>query len=207
MPAPMTETARRQGLKNGLVLVAVFVILCQSLAAVLALVYGQGRFEAQRITLAVSWGLFLLIGAARFAYGRSIAGCLLLDCAPCPDRGFYIGAGVFYAIVTGIDLTLASNVSSTGECRFTFSLAAFVLVAAFARLQVRENGIMQYWSLLPWRRIASYRWTDDGTLLITKKRRLSLRVALPVPPEQKQAVNEFLTKFFPGQDAASVTGT
>ena len=87
------------------------------------------------------------------------------------------------------------------------SMALFPFVAAFGRLQVRENGIIGYWDLLPWSNFASYRWADDCTLLITKKRRLSLRVALSVPPEQKQAVEELLTTFCPGRDGASLPGT
>jgi len=64
---------------------------------------------------------------------------------------------------------------------------------ALGRLQIRESGIWEYGSLLRWNRIVSYRWTDDGTLVLRATGYLAvLRGALPVPPEHREAVNAFL---------------
>ena len=207
MPARMTETARRQGWKNSLIVVPVFLIAVLVLDKVLVLACGQNPVEANRNAFAVFWGLFLIVALATWTYGRSIAGQILLDCGPHPCRSVCLTAGIF---ILGLTMwhycshppSSLSEVFSLDGPWFPVSLAVFCLVAAFGRLQVRKNGIFQYWSLLPWRRIASYHWADDGTLLITKKRRLSFRVALPVPPEQKQAVDKLLTKLSPVRDAA-----
>ncbi len=212
MPARMTETARRQGAKNALIVVPVFLIAMLVLDRVLVLAFGQKRLVAHGIAVAVSWGLVLLISLVSWIYGRSTAGRILLDCGPYPGKSVYLIVGIF---ITGLTVwfrcshppSSLSKVFALDGPWFEVSFAASFLVAAFGRLQVRENGIMTYWTLLPWRRIASYHWADDGTLLITKKRRLSLRVALPVPSEQKQAVDEFLTTFCPDRDAASLPGT
>ncbi len=69
---------------------------------------------------------------------------------------------------------------------------------AFSRLQIRENGIWEYGSLLRWHRIVSYRWADDGTLVLRAKGYLTMpRGALPVPPQHKEAVNAFLLERAP----------
>jgi hypothetical protein len=208
----MTETAWRQGAKNALIVVLLCLIANVLLQQILVSIYRENPAEASRDAFAVFWGFVLVIALATWIYGRSIAGRLLLDCGPNPGQ-----KGNFILAILMLGVTLwhsrscypisLSAVFGLNGLWSPASLAAFFFVAAFGRLQVRENGIITYWSLLSWRRIASYRWADDGTLLIAKKQRLSLRVALPVPPEQKQAVDELLTTFCPGRDAASVPGT
>jgi hypothetical protein len=81
---------------------------------------------------------------------------------------------------------------------FALAFSAYMLIMAFGRLQVTENGIWQYWWLLPWRKIAAYRWADDNTLLVTSKARLLfLRGALPVPSARQRAVDNILLQFCP----------
>jgi len=82
-------------------------------------------------------------------------------------------------------------------------LAACYLIMATGRLQVREKGIWQYWRLLRWGKIGSYRWANDRILVVEAKGPLSLlQGALRFPPEQKQAVDELLTKHRPAQATA-----
>lgn len=208
MPTRMTETAWRQGAKNALIVVPLFLIASVLLQQILVSIYRENPAEANRDAFAVLGGFVLVIALATWIYGRSIAGRLLLDCGPNPgQKGNFILAILMLGVTlwhsrscSPISLSAVFNLNGLW---FPASLAAFFLVAAFGRLQVRENGIMQYWTLLKWSKIASYRWTDDCTLLLTKRRRLSLRVALSVPPEQKQAVDELLVKFCPDRDAAT----
>ena len=197
MPARMIATVRRQNLKNGLVIVAPFLVAGLSLEAVLTFVYGQDHIEAAGIALATTWGLFLLVSLGRWICGRSLGGRILLDCGPYPDKGAYLAVAVVLGLLTFLQChaTSWSKVFSMDGPWIPVSSAAFFLVAAFGWLQVRDNGIMQYWGLLRWGKIASFHWAEDATLLLSRRGFLSLRVALPVPPEQKQAVDEFLTRF------------
>ena len=73
---------------------------------------------------------------------------------------------------------------------------------ATGRLQIREGGLWTYWGLLRWEKIESLQWSGDSTLMVKAKSRLPFlgRGALPVPPEQKQAVNELLQKYCPVWD-------
>jgi hypothetical protein len=86
---------------------------------------------------------------------------------------------------------------------FGVSFAVFYLIMATGRLQIRENGIWHYWGLLRWDKIGSYQWAADSTM--RAKGPLSKRLfqgALPVPPEHRQAVEEFLAKHCPAQAIA-----
>jgi len=83
-------------------------------------------------------------------------------------------------------------------------IRGFFLIMALGCLQVTENGIWQYWGLLRWRKIASYRWADDNTLSVTPRAgSLLLRGALPVPTEHTKAVDSILSEFCPVMRAAA----
>ena len=74
----------------------------------------------------------------------------------------------------------------------------FWVVMATGRLQVRENGLWQYWGLLRWDRLASYHWADDATLILRGRGPLNfLQGALPVPPEHQAEVKALLAKNAP----------
>jgi hypothetical protein len=79
---------------------------------------------------------------------------------------------------------------------FAISFAAYWLIMASGRLQIRRDGLWQYWGLLRWDKIESCRWGGDSTLLVQAKSPLPFlgRGALPVPPEDKQAVDALLQK-------------
>jgi hypothetical protein len=146
-------------------------------------------------------------------YGRSAAGPVLLDCGAHPTWWlFLLNAGLFVmlGLMNGLDpiLKLIEGPAATwttilfgiGWPVLMISLVPYWLVMASGRLQMRENGIWQYWGLLRWSKIDSYHFANDATLTIRAKGFLSSRIqgALPVPPEQKQAVEELLAKHCPG---------
>jgi hypothetical protein len=72
---------------------------------------------------------------------------------------------------------------------------------ALGRLQLTENGIWQYWSLLKWDNIASYAWQGDTrpTLMLQTKSKYPIlgRGALPVGPEHRDAISELLERHVP----------
>ncbi|MCF6284010.1 MAG: DUF5673 domain-containing protein [Candidatus Hydrogenedentes bacterium] len=67
---------------------------------------------------------------------------------------------------------------------------------ALGRLQIREKGLWQHWSLLKWQKIESYEWKgeSDCILMIQAKTIFPFlgRGALPIPIEQKAAVEKLL---------------
>jgi hypothetical protein len=113
-----------------------------------------------------------------------------------------LNSAVFAALAIRGEFFAAAPAKAFGGDGSVFALAfsASMLIMAFGRLQVTENGIWQYWGLLPWRKVAAYRWAADNTLLVTSKARLLfLRGALPVPSAYQQAVDNLLLQFCPAE--------
>ncbi len=199
MPPRMTSTAWGQGAKNALICGVGFLVVWVSLAVVLWLVLAPSIVDSFGIAFAVLWGLTFIVFLGTWLYGRNSGGRVLLDCGPHPTRGlFLVNAALWLSIgpTVGLAATSVSIVFSIAGPVFGISFGAFWLIVATGRLQVRDNGIWQYWGLLRWDKIGTYRWADDSTLLVKAKGPLSLlRGALPFPPEHKHAVDEFLTKY------------
>jgi hypothetical protein len=193
----MTATAWRQGAKNALICGIGVALAWVALAVLFSYVLRQSVAQSFRIAFAVVWAVTFLIFLTTWLYSRLRRGRILLDCGPHPTRWLFVVNFLLFLLVgTGGVFGFAAD----GILRLTFavSLGVFWLIIAFGRLQVTERGIWQYWGLLPWSKVGTYRWADDSTLLITPKRRFLLRGALPVPPEHKQAVDDFLSQFCGG---------
>lgn len=196
MPAHITNAARQQGWKNALIAVPSFLIVVWLVErAIILTTETQGR-DVWHAAFVATWWFFLLFSLARRMYCLSIAGRILLDCGPLPRRLLWLVGGVF----TGLMSCLLSYPVLSIDFWFSVSIAAYFLIASFGRLQLREKGIFQYWGLLQWRKIASYRWAEDATLLVKQKSLLSLQAALCFPPEQKQAVDTMLNELCPIPD-------
>jgi hypothetical protein len=216
MPAQMTPTAWGQGVKNALVCgIAMLVVWCIITAAVV-LIFKQPIFRSFGVSGAALCGLALLVFLGAWLYGRSAGGRVLLDCGPHPTRNLFLLNAVLFLILglmNGLEFILrlidageATSVSSLFGVGWPVILISFVpywLIMASGRLQVRESGIWQYWSLLRWGKIGSYHWANDATLLVRGKGFFSwFQGALPVPPEHKQAVEELLAQHCPAQATA-----
>jgi hypothetical protein len=163
MPPRMTTTAWRQGAKNALVCGVGFLVVWLALAAVLRWESGQGILDSCRLAFAVLWGLIFLVFLGTWLYGRNSGGRVLLDCGPHPTRTlFLVNAALFLmmGLTIGLAATPVLNVFGIAGPVFGTSFGAYWLIMATGRLQVRESGIWQYWSLLRWDRIGSYRWAD-----------------------------------------------
>ncbi len=198
MPAKMTSTAWERGFKNMLICSVGVLVSYAATMAVVVLFFQKSAGDAFYIAVSVVCGGAFLAFLAGGIYGRATAGPVLLDCGPHPTRWlFFINAVVFLFMggmgwYTGKSSAVALGVSGPV---FLVSCAAFWLVAAAGRLQIRKNGIWQYWGLLRWGRIDSYEWAEDATLLVKARGLLALsRGALPVPPEHRRAVAELLAK-------------
>ena len=145
---------------------------------------------------------WLFLGA--WMYGRAGGGRILLDCGPHPTRKLFLFNAVLF-LVLGITGGFAGNSVSKAfgiaGPAFGVSFGVYWLIIATGRLQVRENGIWAYWGLLRWKKIASYRWADDGTLMMKTRGGLSFlrRGALPVPSEHTQAFDDLLAKHCPAK--------
>ncbi len=206
MPAKMTSTAWERGFKNMLICGAGVLVSYAAIMAVIVLFFHKSAGDAYYIAAAVVCASAFLAFLAVWIYGRVAAGAVLLDCGPHPTRWLFLVQAVVFLFM-GVNGWYSGKSAATGfgvsGPVFLISFAAFWLIAATGRLQLRENGIWQYWSLLRWRRIDSCQWTEDSTLLVKARGLLALsRGALPVPPEQRQAIMELLAKHCPAPPTA-----
>jgi hypothetical protein len=216
MPAQMTSTAWGQGVKNALICgIAMLVIWCIITAAVVS-IFEQPVSRSFGVSGAALCGLAWLVFLGTWLYGRSAGGRVLLDCGPHPTRNLFLlnavlflivglmnGLEFIFRLIEGPEAVSASTLIGIGWPVIMISFVPYWLIMASGRLQVRESGIWQYWSLMRWRKIHSYRWANDATLLIRGKGFFSwFQGALPVPPEHKQAVDEALAKQCPAQATA-----
>lgn len=192
----MTTTAWRQGARNALICGLGVALAWLLLAILFSIILRQGVTESSRIAFSVLWAVTFLVFLGTWLYSRLSRGHILLDCGPHPNRWLFAMSFILFTFI-GAGGAFSSTADGSSVLRLTFavSFSIFWLIIVFGRLQVTDRGIWQYWGLLRWNKVGSYRWSDDSTLLVTPKRRFVLRGALPVPSEHKQAVTDFLSQF------------
>ena len=205
MPARMTTTALGRGATNALIYGLIFLASWLLIAKLISFVSARPLAESFWLAWAVLWGPIFLLFLGTWLYGLSAGGRVLLDCGPHPTRFlFLINAALFLAM--GFGGTFAGNSFSRSLAIASpvlgVSFGIYWLIMASGRLQIRESGLWLYWGLLRWEKIESCRWSGDSTLMVKAKTRLPFlgRGALPVPPEDKQAIDELLQKLCPVWD-------
>jgi hypothetical protein len=211
MPAQMTSTAWGQGVKNASMMMAAMLVVFSITTAAVMLIFQQPLFRSLGVSGGVLCVLALLLFWGTWLYGRNAGGGVLLDCGPHPTRGLFLveavvffvlgvsfGVEPFSKLIDGPDANSAASWFGIGLPVMMFAFVPYWLVMSGGRLQVREGGIWSYWGLLRWEKVASYRWANDATLLVKAKGLFAFfQGALPVAPEQKQAVEELLAKHCP----------
>ncbi len=202
MPARMTPTAWGRGMVNALICGVIFFAIWLLVAEVISFLSHRSLAESCWFAFAILWGLIFLLFLGTWLYGLNAGGSVLLDCGPHPTRVLFLIEAALFAVMgltRGLALgSLSKSLTLAGPV-FGISFGVYWLIMATGRLQIREGGIWQYWALLRWEKIESLQWSEDSTLLVKAKSRLPFlgRGALPVPPEQKQAINELLQKHCP----------
>jgi hypothetical protein len=194
MPASMTKSAWNRGAKNALICGGGVLALWLGLTGLVALIGGKSFAESRATGFVILWGLLFVWFFAAWYRGRTSGGPVLLDCGPHPTRSlFLLNAFTFLVIGMSVSRSLLNLGYFSPVFGLTFSL--YWIVMATGRLQVREKGIWQYWSLLPWNKIQEYHWTDDGTLMLQTTGPLGIFTygALPVPPERKEDFERLLS--------------
>jgi len=130
--------------------------------------------------------------------GRKAAGAVLLDCGPHPAKKLFLTIAVMVVWPSLLSLFNLQGAIRIISFAWTISVGCYWIFMSTGRLQIRENGIWQYWSLLRWEKVKSYHWKGktDATLMVQAKTYFSFmgRGALPVANEQKEAVDDLLKK-------------
>jgi hypothetical protein len=205
MPARMTPTAWGRGILNAISCGVLFFVFWLLIAEFISLISHRSLAESFWLGFGVLWALIFLLFLGTWLYGLRTGGPVLLDCGPHPARVVFLFNAALWLVMglSGV-MTFGSSLRSfplfSPMCGI--SIAVYFLIMATGRLQVREGGLWQYWSLLRWDKIESIGWSGDSTLRVKAKSRLPFlgRGPLPVPPEEKLAIHELLQKHCPVWD-------
>ena len=191
MIAEMSPAARRQGIKNALVVVIVSQGVFWLAALGFAVVLGRSWGESLLLALAALVGAVYLSCLWSWFRGRRQAGSVLLDCGPSATRRWTLISAAWF-FVLGMAMTPSDFMNILGA--FCILQAIVMTLLAFRHLQLREHGLWDGMSLLPWDKIESYWWDDDRTLMLATKRRrwLLKKGAILVPAELRESVDRLL---------------
>ena len=203
LPAPV----RRRGQLNALVCGAGVLAVLALLTAGIWAIFKQPIASSAAIAVGLFWIFIFTAFFVGWLHAKSTAGPLRLDCGPHPTKNlFFFNAALFLLVFGGGGLARfvdKSDLFGFATLFFGVTFAIYSLVMASGRLQIRENGIWQYWGLLKWDRLQSYKWEGDSLLLQVKTRFPFLgRGALPVPAEHKASIEESLRQHCPTASAA-----
>lgn len=156
-----------QGLRNALIVAVILAVAWGSLVAVL---YVGTTIE---LTTALSRAGLLLIGGITvfglWTLTRDLMarGRTLLDGRTHPWRWVFLSTAALF----GIAAVIKQMPGGPGTFEFNLPVielwaAALCLAISFGRLQLAENGLWMYWSLVRWDRIASYDQQGDSSLVL-----------------------------------------
>ena len=152
-------------------------------------------------TMGTFAGLFMIVFPIMIwsmVKGRICAGKVLLDCGPHPvAKQFRLTAVLMFAGAVGA-VIVSTDLFAILVAIFLAGFGLYWLLVSTGRLQICENGVFQYFGLLRWDQIKSYRWKGDTdtTLMVQTTSPFAFmgRGALPVANEQKDAVDVLLQK-------------
>lgn len=207
MPPRMTSVAWLRGFKNAIICgIGVFGVIGILTFGIKTLT-GRSVPDSGAIAILIFWVVIFATFVLTLLTGRGKRGAVLRDCGHHPTRALFLFNAAIFAFL-GLGSGFASNTFDTGgitSVLFGITFSVYWVLISLGRLQIVENGIWQYWSLLKWERIDSYQWTGDAnpTLMLQTKTKLSFlgRGALPVPTEHKAAVSESLEKYVTQKNA------
>ncbi len=207
MPPRMTGIAWQRGIKNAVIcLIGVLGVIGIMAIGVSALT-GRTFQDSAAIAFGIFWiGIFVAF-VSTFLIGRGKRGEVLLDCGHHPTRALFLLNAAIFAFL-GLGGGFASNTFDSlgiASALFGVTFSAYWVLMSLGRLQVVENGIWRYWSLLKWQKLHSYEWQGNSrpTLMLQTKTKLPFlgRGALPIPAEHKEAFSKLLEQYAAQKDA------
>lgn len=194
----LTKAARRRGMKNAAIVAVAMYSFVGAVSVTMSKLFQVDMLFAVGGTFGVLCAIVFPAFFISMLIGRALAGDVLLDCGPHPARKRFFTMSVLLFLSAICTLVVSTDAFAILIFLFLSTFAAFFLTASKGRLRFCENGVWQYWSLLRWRKIESYRWegTEDATLMLQAKTWFASmgRGALPVVIEQKDDVDALMQR-------------
>ncbi|HUG93075.1 MAG TPA: hypothetical protein VML55_19700 [Planctomycetaceae bacterium] len=203
VPAPVRRRGQLNALICGVGVVAVLGLLTVGIWAI----FKQPVASSAIIAFGIFWLFIFTAFFVSWLHAKATSGPVLLDCGPHPTKRLFFFQAAFFLLVFGggglVRFIDKSDTWGIAVTVFGVTMAIYCIVMASGRLQIRENGIWQYWGLLKWNRLRSYKWEGDS-LLVEARTRFPFfgKGAFAVPREHKTSMEEFLTKHCTAQGDA-----
>lgn len=215
MAPPMTSEMRRIGFRNALICGFGAILLFVPLALYLSHVFGSPVFLTLILLSAggstISLAAYLILSIR----GRLRSGRVLLDCGPPRMRWVFWLCGTMF-LIYGTAKILGFNTAGDEPLEFWIHIwfvifSSFYFLMAAGRLQLRDEGIWQFGSLLRWDRFESYEWAGERGCTLTYRYKSWLPVfgkgAVAFREEHVQAVDELLKRNVTGTNDADLSST
>jgi hypothetical protein len=129
-------------------------------------------------------------------YLRKTAGSLLVDVPRLRSRKVsgYITAALFVLLIALTFLTTSISRDTVIEVFFYFGVVLYFALPFFGKVELREEGIIETYTLYRWTNISSYQWVgqNESNLLINLKAPWRKTTIITLPPNQKESMDGIL---------------
>ena len=135
----------------------------------------------------------LMVG---YPFVKKRAGALLYGVPRAQSRKIsgFATAGMFLILIIFTIVQSGFSRETIAELIFYASVVVYFASPLFGKVELRENGILETYSLLRWKDISSYRWVgqDESNLMIIIKGSWRKTATIILPPDQKESIEAVL---------------
>ncbi len=137
--------------------------------------------------------LGLMIG---YPFVKKRAGTLLYEVPRVQSRKIsgFATAGMFLILIVFTIVRSDFSHETIAEIVFYVSVVLYFASPFFGKVELRQNGILETYSLLRWKDMSSYRWVglDESNLTIAIKGSWRKTATIILPPDQKESIEAVL---------------
>jgi hypothetical protein len=175
----------------------------------LALIAIAGWFIAQQFGLAfgsknITSILFVFLSIVLygsmigFLLLRKFAGPLLFNVRKPLSRKVsgFITAGMFALLIVFTLLRVETSTDKVVEVVFYVAVVLYFASPFFGKVELRQHGIVETYTLFRWKSISSYRWVgpQESNLMIVIKMPWRRSATIVLPPDQKESIDAVLSQ-------------
>ncbi len=139
----------------------------------------------------------LIVGLmAGYPFVKKRAGALLYGVPRVQSRKIsgFATAGMFLILIVFTIVRANFSHETIAELIFYVSVVLYFASPFFGKVELRQNGILETYSLFRWKNMSSYRWVgqDESNLTIAVKGMWRKTVTIILPPGQKESIEAVL---------------
>ncbi len=155
-------------------------------------------FSSNNVLAMASILLSALIYGLMISYPfiKKSAGTLLYEVRRVQSRKIsgFATAGLFLVLIIFTVVRADFSREKIAELVFYVSVIFYFASPLFGKVELRQNGILETYSLFRWKNISSDRWVgqDESNLMLDMKRSWRKTATIILPPDQKEMIEAIL---------------